>query len=237
VSDNEVCTSPQPSASLLLQAHSLLKCAKEASPSPSQSLASRLSAFSPPSPGPEQLCTAGLVQCSGELAALAEAARCAASACPESIPLVEVLCAAVHEELVVLNAEQAAAATNKTLNATAVAMLNHRVCDLRAATAEGLQALRKALEACDAEGEAAESDVDDAQFQKSWIPKVCQVPVVAEAPAQACTTLLDNHCSQREVAKIFGAVASNMKQAVLEIRQTKARQAISRSDTLMGSAV
>lgn len=235
--DDEVCTTPQPSASLLLQAHSLLKCTQAASPSASPSLASRLSAFSPPSPGPEQLCTAGLVQCSEELAALAEAARCAATACPESTPLVDVLCAAVHEELVVLNAEQAAAATNRTLNTKQIAMLNHRVGKLRAATAEGLKALQKALESCNAEGEAAESDADDLQFQKSCIPKVCRAPVDVEAPARTCTMLLDSHCSQREVAKIFGAVASNMKQAVLEIRQTKARQALSRSDTLMGSAL
>lgn len=198
---------------------------KQASLSASRSLASSLSAFAPPTPGPKQFCAAALAQASDELADLAEAARCAASACPESIPLVEALCAAVAEELLVLKAEKASASSNKTLNSAAVSLLSHRVSELRAATAEGLQALRKALEAC------AQADVERAVSKPYLAPALVRTessPLLQQLP--------DRHSNQRELAQIFGAVASNMKQAVLEIRQTKARQAVTRSDSLMGAS-
>merc|ERR1712216_666313 len=38
---------------------------------------------------------------------------------------------------------------------------------------------------------------------------------------------------EKEVAQIFGAVASNMRRTVLEIRQAKARHATDRADALM----
>jgi hypothetical protein len=85
--------------------------------SPSPSLASSLLAFSPPTPGAQQLLAASFAQSSMELEALAEAARCAATACPQSVPLVEALCAAVADELAELKVEQATATTGSTPDA------------------------------------------------------------------------------------------------------------------------
>lgn len=199
---------------------------EQASPTVSPSLAGSISAFAPPTPGPEQLCAAALVQASVELAALADSARCAASACPESIPLVETLCAAVTKELVALNAEQASAAHGKNVDSAAGAALSRRVCDLRAATAEGLQVLRQALE-LGSTGAGQPPTVGP-----------CQSPVfVRTVSAPALQQLPARHAQHKEFASIFGAVALNMKQAVSEIRQTKARQALNRSDTLMGAVL
>lgn len=176
----------------------------------SPSLASSLFSFSPPTPGPQQLAAAALVQASVELAALAEAARCAATACPESTPLVEVLCAAVADELVVL---KASAASSQSLDAETAAALNQRISELRAATGEGLQVLRTALDAHIVVKDVAEPISDPVLARTSSLPSL--------------------HRKEREMAQIFGSVATDMRQAVLEIREAKARHAINRSQALV----
>lgn len=186
----------------------------------SPSLALSLSAFSPPLPGPRQLAAAALVQASTELAALAEAANCAAATCPESMPLVETLCTAVAKELVVLKAEQASASSSQSLDAEAAAVLSQRISELRAATSEGLKVLRAALDVSECAQPGAQG------VDPRHVPTFSQT-VSAASPSQ--------HYKEKQMAQIFVDVASNMRQTLLEIRQAKERNAVGRSDVLMAS--
>lgn len=162
----------------------------------SPSLARSIAGYSPPRPGPQQLAAASLVQASVELAALVEAARCAAIACPESMPLVEALCAAVADELVLLHGQQSSSA----LDSESAAALSNRVSELRAATAEGLQVLQVALNA------GISVDISETVLQER------------------------SNSKEREMAQMFGAVATDMRQRLLEIRRTKEKQATARKE-------
>lgn len=192
----------------------------------SPSLASRLSAFAPPLADPQRLTSAALAQASAELAALAEAACCAAAACPETTPLVESLCGAVADELVALKASQA---SNRKTDCREAAVLIHRVEELRSATADGLQAIRAALGETCAEtvpavgfgGSASESSLQQASLR---------------APPPSLLQERSGHSKEKEMATLFGTVASNMKQAVLEIREAKAFRAATRTGALMLSS-
>lgn len=207
--------------------------AREVFPRPfcnTSSLASSLSVFLPPLPDIQDVVTADLSQASAELAALAEAARSAADVCPDSIPLVEKLHAAVASELSVLKAEQTAAASGKTFDENAAAELRHRISQLRAATGQGLQVLHTAL--------GRDRDTSQLVHEQIEGAGTAERAVASSAPTLSRTTSMPTlQGKEKEVAQIFGAVASNMRQAVLEIRQTKARHATSRSDAIVNPSL
>lgn len=145
-----------------------------------------------------------------ELSSLAAKAREAAVAFPECAPLAEALRCAIARELEALQSpkqaihgyDTPAPQGGSSAGASPAQLLgsSRRLLELRAAADEGLQVLGDALSG--GGGSATGS------------------PAAARAPT-ASGIGTSRRPQQREMAKVFGAVAANMQQALFEIRHRK----------------
>uniref|UniRef100_A0A7S4STY6 Uncharacterized protein n=1 Tax=Alexandrium monilatum TaxID=311494 RepID=A0A7S4STY6_9DINO len=139
--------------------------------SPAASLALGLSAFAPPAPSAAQLQAAAVAQARAEVRELVDMAGHAAAACPECAPLAKALSLAAARELAALHAEQAGSGASDGSFVEGA-----RVTEVRAAAAQGLRVLRRALGLPEEQEPSLGSPIERAESRPASSPSALRLP-------------------------------------------------------------